>query len=753
MTAGSLSGPRLLLRRFREIMRSGEAPEARLSQVVKLIAANMVAEVCSVYLVRASGELELFETEGLLRSAVRNTRLGAGHGLVGHIAEKGVPIRLRDAQSHAAFEYRPETGEERYSSLLGTPILYANRVVGVLVVQNVKPRDYTDEELEALETIAMGFAEMIGVGALVTPETLAETVQATARPSRLGGRTLSEGFAKGYAVLHEPRIQIVKTIADDLGIESERLEAAIADVKSQIDEMLAQPALASGESRAVMEAFRMFAHDPGWQRRMREGVQAGLTAEAAVKRAHDQTRARFREIHDPYIRARLADMEDLANRLINRLQAGVGFLERNLPDEIVLVARDMGPAELLDFDETKLKAVILEQGAAGSHMSIVARALDIPVIGSCEGATDRIDPGDQVIVDGEHGQVFVRPDREVLAAFAEIEQMKAEEQARREALRDVPAVTRDGVAVDLLCNAGLLLDLRHLHETGACGVGLYRTELHFMVRARLPRVQEQTEYYTHVLDAVGDRPVIFRTLDVGGDKLLPYLRREAEENPAMGWRAIRISLDHAALFRIQLRALLAAAAGRELNVMFPMVADVAEFQAARKLLDREVEWARARGRVLPRRLRVGVMLEVPAMIWRLPALLPLVDFVSVGSNDLMQFMYAVDRGSARVAQRYDPLSPAFLSALRRIARQCEAAGVEFSICGEMASRPLEAMVLLGLGFRRLSMRPKAIGAIKEMLLSLEVGRVRQEIDTLLDGNEKTLRPAFEEFACRHGVRI
>ncbi|MEC9346831.1 MAG: phosphoenolpyruvate--protein phosphotransferase [Pseudomonadota bacterium] len=734
-------------------MRSADAPEARLTQVVRLIAATMVAEVCSVYLMRADGDLELFETEGLRREAIGKTRLAAGRGMVGHVAERGTALRTRDAQGHPAFEYRPETGEERYSSFLGVPIQHAGRVVGVLVVQNVRARDYTDDELEALETVAMGFAEMIGSGILVTPEALAETVRASSRPTRIAGRSLAEGVAVGRAVLQAPRIQVTHTIADDIGEESDRLEAAITDVQSQIDEMLAQPALASGESRAVMEAFRMFAHDPGWQRRMREGVQSGLTAEAAVKRAYDQTRARFREIADPYLRARLADMEDLANRLINRLSAGVGFVGRDLPDEVVLVARDMGPAELLDFDQSRLKAVVLEEGAVGSHMSIVARALDIPVVGGCEGAIDRIDQGDLIIVDGEHGQAFVRPDADVLEAFRDLQAVRQQVRDRQSKLRDMPAITRDGVTIELLCNAGLLLDMRHLEETGADGVGLFRTELHFMVRSRLPRVQEQTRYYSNILDAAGHRPVVFRTLDVGGDKLLPYMKREPEENPALGWRAVRISLDHAGLFRMQLRALLAASTGRELNVMFPMVADVAEFKAARGLLQREIDWATRQGRPLPDRIRVGVMLEVPALVWRLPALLPLVDFVSVGSNDLMQFMYAVDRGSPRVSGRYDPLSPAFLSTLRRICRQCTANSTDFTLCGEMASSPLDAMVLIGLGFRRLSMRPKAIGAVKEMLLSLDVGALSAEIDRLMEFNDSSLRPAFEAWAGEHGVAI
>lgn len=748
-----MTGPQFLMRRLREIMQSSDTPEERLAKVVRMVAGAMVAEVCSVYLMQPGDVLELFETEGLNRDAIHKTRLSVGQGLVGHIAATSKPLRLRDAQGHARFEFRPETGEEIYSSLLGVPILHASKVVGVLVVQNARERDYTDEEQEALETVAMGFAELIGNGALVSPNVLAQSLFSGRGPTRLQGRTLADGVAKGLAVLHAPRVEVARTIADDPRIERGRLETAIRDVQTQIDEMLAQPVLAAGESREVMEAFRMFAHDPGWQRRMREGVEANLTAEAAVKRAHDQTRARFEQVPDPYIRARLSDMDDLANRLINRLQGGANMLNPALPDEVILIARDMGPAELLDFGIGKLKGVILEDGSTGSHMSIVARAMNIPVIGSVRGATERIDPNDLVIVDAEHDQVFIRPEEDVIEAFDQVETIRAEEEARRSTLKDVEPISKDGQRIELLCNAGLLLDMNHLDDAGADGVGLFRTELHFMVRGRLPRSQEQTAYYQSVLELAAGKPVTFRTLDVGGDKLLPYMKRENEENPAMGWRAVRISLDHPGLFRMQLRALLAACSGEELSLMFPMVADVAEFNAAREILDLEIEWARKQGRELPASMRVGVMLEVPALVWRLPALLPLVDFISVGSNDLMQFLYAVDRGSPRVSNRYDTLSPAFLSILRRVVRLCDDENVELSICGEMAGRPLEALALLGLGFRRLSMRANAISRIKEIVLETDIGMLRQSMENWLGRDERTLRPLLQEYAGLNGVEV
>ncbi|MCW5731439.1 MAG: phosphoenolpyruvate--protein phosphotransferase [Alphaproteobacteria bacterium] len=736
-------------------MAGAGSAQQRLDTIVRIIAANMVAEVCSVYLLRAGEVLELFATEGLKPGAVHVTRMQVGEGLVGTIAASAQPLNLPDAQSHPAFAYRPETGEEIYQSLLGVPVLRGGKVIGVLVVQNRTRRRYTEEEVESLETVAMVLAELVIGSNLVDPREIARVDGNATLPLRIEGRALSEGLALGSAVLHEPRFEVKKAIAEDIGEEKRRLEAAVLALRASIDRLLAEPDPAiAGESRDVLEAYKMFAHDTGWFAKMHLAVESGLTAEAAVQKVQIETRHRMQQITDPYLRERLVDLEDLANRLYLQLLGKSAHVDReSMPPDAILFARALGPADLLDYHRAGLQGLVLEEGSPTAHVAIVARALQIPVIGRCEGAIAAVEPGDYVVVNGDDGVVYIRPGEDVLRAVRQNVQLRAERQAKYAQLRRQPAVTRCGERIALHINAGLTIDLPQLDETGADGIGLFRTELQFMVRPTLPRVGVQTDYYSRVLDVAGERPVIFRTLDIGGDKALPYLGSNDEENPAMGWRAIRIGLDRPSLLRAQLRALLLAAGGRRLMVMFPMIAEVAEYQKARELLELERQRLTGQGKAVPREVRIGTMLEVPSLAWQFPALLPLVDFISVGSNDLSQYFFAADRGNPLTADRYDLLSPALLSFLRWVARQCEDAGVPISVCGEMAGRPLEAMALIGLGFRNLSMAASAIGPVKEMVLSLDVPALVAYLNRLLVAPDHSLRGRLLNFAKDHGVVI
>ncbi|MBI3452579.1 MAG: phosphoenolpyruvate--protein phosphotransferase [Rhodospirillales bacterium] len=741
-------GPRRLLKRLRDLMAAGATGQQKLDQIVKIIAADFVAEVCSVYVMRPGNILELFATQGLKQEAVHQTRLNVGEGLVGDIAAHARALALSDAQSHPNFAYRPETGEEIYHSLLGVPVLRGGRVLGVLAVQNRTFRDYAEEEIETLQTVAMVLAELVASGDLVALDEMQPTEGIALLPARIEGIRLNEGIAMGRAVLHQPRVTIRQMVAEDPAAELVRLKDAVAGMHSAIDDMLASTGLAEdGEHREILESYRMFAEDRGWLTRITEAVNTGLTAEAAVQKVQDDTRARMSQITDPYLRERLADLEDLANRLLQHLTGDRGATrETRLPDDAVLFARSMGPAELLDYDRRKLKAVVLEEGSPTAHVAIIARALDIPMVGRVKDILIRIETGDPVVVDGDNAQVILRPGEDARDAYAAAIRGRAEKQAIYATLRDLPAVTRDGTAVSLNLNAGLLIDLGQLHESGAEGVGLYRTEIPFMIRSSFPDVATQIDLYRKILDRADGRPVVFRTLDVGGDKVLPYFDTADDENPAMGWRAIRIALDRPLMLREQLRALLRAAGGRQLDVMFPMVAEVAEFDAARALLDLEVERERARGRELPATIRVGVMIEVPALFWQLPVLLTRVDFVSVGSNDLVQFLFASDRGNPRLVDRYDVLSPPVLNFFRALVAPCDKASVPITLCGEMGSRPLEAMALIGIGFRRLSMPASAIPPIKAMTRSLDLPPLVRYLDTLVGRPDHSLRENLRAFA-------
>ncbi len=753
--AGGPTGTRLLLRRLRDVMAGGGSAQDRLNKIVTIVAADMVAEVCSAYVMRPGEVLELFASKGLKPEAVHKTRLRVGEGIVGDIAAHARPFALAEAQSHPNFAYRPETGEEIYHSLMGVPVLRGGRVLGVLVVQNRTPRHYTDEEVEALETIATILAELVASGELVAPDELQPTEGIGLLPVRLEGVPLNGGLALGLAVLHEPRILLRQMVAEDPRQELERFRGAVESMQSALDDMLASSDFADGgEHRDILETYRMFAEDRGWLGRIGEIINTGLTAEAAVQKVKDDTRARMDQIVDPYLRERLLDLEDLANRLIRHLMGDAGpTVAEKLPEDVILVARDMGPAELLDYDRRRLRGLVLEEGSTTSHVAIVARALDIPVLGQMAGLFRRVERNDPLILDGDNGQLFVRPGEDIRQAFAESLRARTQRRALFAATRDLPAVTRDGVPISLNINAGLLIDMQHLQESGADGVGLYRTEIPFMVRDVFPGVAEQAELYRKVLDQAGDHPVIFRTLDVGGDKVLPYWRGGAEENPAMGWRAIRIGLDRPMMLRHQLRALILAAAGRPLHVMFPMISDVSELDAARRILAIELARTQAAKQPMPAVVRLGAMFEVPALAWQLPELLSRVDFLSVGSNDLRQFLFASDRGNPRIAERYDTLSPAMLGVLNQLVRESAAAGIQLSLCGEMAGRTLDAMALIGLGFRSLSMVPPAVGPVKMMVRSLDLGRLQTYFSEVQGTTVGSLRGRLRAFARDHNVAL
>ena len=735
---GAVRGQRGLLRQIRETMEEGQSAQTRLDTVVHIIASSMVAEVCSIYLRRTSEELELFATEGLNPDAVHKTRMRLSEGLVGEVARAGAPLNMMDATSHPSFSYRPETGEDPYKSFLGVPLLRGGRTIGVLVVQNKAARRYEEEEVEDLQIIAMVLAEIVTAGELVGLDELKDIELAPTRPERLKGSVFADGIALGVVILHEVPVTPEHLLNDDVVAEEKRLLDAISSLREQIDQMFEGQHGLAGPTFDVLETYRMFAHDRGWTRNLVEAVRNGLTAEAAVERVRNEQRARMNSARDAYMRERLHDLEDLANRLL-RVLAGKNTAQRAIPENSILVARDLGPADLLEYDRTRLKGILLEEGSSSNHAAIVARALQIPCVGRLSGLRDRVSQGDPVIVDGETGEAYLRPRPDIIEAAAARMDVRALRRAEFTRIKDTPAITLDGQRVTLLMNAGLEFDIDIMNETGAEGIGLFRTEFQFMVSEDLPRLKRQTELYERIMDGAGDRPVIFRTLDLGGDKILPYMEMEREENPALGWRAIRMGLDRPALLRMQIRALIAAARGRELRVMFPMVASVDEFRQARELVDIECAWAKRRGRPLPVLLRVGAMIECPSLLWHLDALLPLVDFASVGTNDLTQYLFAADRTNPKMNDRYDPLSPPLLRALASIQQAAEESGTPVSVCGEIAGRPLEAFVLIALGFTRLSMPPSGLGQVKRMVLSLDRETAAKSITKLMGSSNGSLR--------------
>lgn len=757
---GSEPTLRIIMRRLREIMAEGivgqdKDGQDKLDKIVRLIAGVMVTEVCSIYLKRQDGTLELFATEGLNPAAVHETRLKRGEGLVGHCAELVVPINESDARNHPFFSYRPETSEEIFHSLLAVPIQRSAQVLGVLVVQNRAEKEYSDEDVEVLQATAMVVAEHLVSGAVPGSGAALEFTKSLVAVLR--GEPMSDGIALGHVFLYQPRIVVTQLMADDPVAEMRRLEVALVGLRTSLDGLLDHADIAAtGEHRDVLETYRMFAHDRGWERRLREAVEGGLTAGAAVERVQNGMRARMLRQNDPYWRERQRDLDDLSDRLL-RILAGRGTtaspLAENMPPDAILVARTLGPAELVDCDRSKLRGLVIEDGSGQSHVAIVARAMGIPAIGQVKGVIERVAAGDAVILDAEAGEVHLRPSSEVIASYADKVRFRARRQRRYRALREKPAVTKDGVGIGLHINAGLLADMPHLAESGADGVGLFRTELMFMLSRSLPKLSQQVAIYRTVLTEAAGKPVVFRTLDIGGDKKLPYLRHAPEDNPALGWRAVRMALDRPALMRYQLRALLTAAAGQDLRVMIPMITATHEVLAVKALLAKELEILRKHDRAEPRRVLLGTMLEVPSLLFELDMLLPEVDFISVGSNDLLQFLFASDRGNSAVAGRYDSLSSAPLRALKVLEKGARKHRVPVTVCGEMAGKPLEAMALIGLGFRAISMAPASVGPVKAMVLSLNVGRLKRFSDDLLKHGRGALRTEFERFAVSEGIEI
>jgi phosphotransferase system enzyme I (PtsP) len=743
---------RVLMNNLRQVMAEDGDTRSRLDHVVRLIASTMVADVCSIYLREPEGTLLLIATEGLKPEAVNKTRMASNEGLVGFVARTAEPIAIEDAPRHPSFSYRPETGEDPFHAFLGVPILRTGGVTGVLVVQNRTERTYRDEEIDTLQTISMVLAEIVHTLVLApAPQSAPERRARGPGGGNLKGRIFCEGLGFGRAVLHDPVVPAAKFFATDMAAEAERLNQGLIELRASIDRMmLIDGAALGGDPRDVMEAYRLLAEDPSWAEKLHEGIRSGLSAEASVDRARREHRARLQNARDPYLRERLHDLEDLDNRLL-RVLGGEESKPKISGEQSVLVARRLGPAELLEYAKVGLRGLLMEEAAASSHAAIVARALGIPAIGGIDNLTTRIEQGDYIIVDAEDGSVHIRPDDAVYDAYKSRVALRSKRQARYAALKGLPATTKDGTHVSLMLNAGLDLDLDMLDQAGADGVGLFRTEFQFLVSESLPRLEDQIALYKRVLDRAAGRPVVFRTLDLGGDKVLPALNLQREENPALGWRSIRFALDHKGLFRRQLRALVRAAGARPLTVMFPMVTVPSEFRDAKALLLEEIRWSAERTGVQPSKLEVGVMLETPALGFSMQDLAGEVDFLSVGTNDLLQFFFAADRMTPSVSERYDLVDPAALRFLKMVADTCKAGKVRLSVCGEATASPPVALCFAALGYTSLSMAASAIGPVKQALREVDLNAFRAGLFERMDRPNGSFRNQVLALAAEHGI--
>ncbi len=740
------SDSRKLLRRLRDTLAVPGRGQDRLDQITHLIADSMRTEVCSIYLFRDAETLELCATEGLKPDAVHKTRMKLGEGLVGRVARTGLPVNTADAPGEKGFRYMPETGEELFSSFLGVPIQRVGEKLGVLVVQSKTARQFSEDDIYALDVVAMVLAEMTELGAFTGDDGGMRALHK--QPVMIRGTSGQEGAAEGNVWLHEPRVVITNPVADDPLTEIDRIRDAVGQLRVSVDDLLSAVSL-DKDQKAVLEAYRMFAHSRGWLRRMEEDIQRGLSAEAAVEKEQSAARSRLEQVPDAYLRERLQDLDDLSNRLLRILTGQGRDTGAEMPENPVLVARNIGPAELLEYGR-KLKGVVLDEGSVGSHAAIVARALAIPLVINADRVLTEALNGDAILVDGDQGIVHLRPEETVARAFREKIAMQAEAQKRYTSLRALPATAKCGATVALHMNAGLMADLPSLEGSGAEGVGLFRTELQFLVRSKMPQRAELAALYTRVMDAANGRRVAFRTLDIGSDKVLPYMKPQDEPNPAMGWRAIRVGLDKPGVLRMQIQALIRAANGRPLTVMFPLITEMTEFQQARAHVMRELHREKSLGHPVPASVEIGAMMETPSLAYAPKAFFDLTDFISIGGNDLKQFFFAADRENELVRRRYDTLNLSFLGFLEQIVARCATSGTPLSFCGEDAGRPIEALALAAIGFRTLSMRPASVGPVKALIRRVNLEEAKAVIDRARDDGAETARPMLMEWLATQG---
>ncbi|OJW53484.1 MAG: phosphoenolpyruvate--protein phosphotransferase [Alphaproteobacteria bacterium 41-28] len=738
-----------LLNKLSETLAKPQTLPSRLSLALKTIAQDMGATTAVLYLLTPERYLEVYAIHDSVIPQHKKIRFRVGEGVVGFIAAIGKSVICDNITRHPNFLFHPGIADHVNLALLGAPLITPNGIRGVITLQNPPSNPFDTWREKVLIEIGNFFAQLPELERFPTLNTAEGKVSGM---HTLKGISFNPGLTIGTAVLHQPYSWRETDISRNTKDESFRLKTAIREMIEAIDRLVESAPNLEKNTQAVLSSYRMIASDRGWIRKIQEYIQKGLTAESAVQKVRRHTRERFAQIGDQVLKGRLTDFEDLAGRLLKHL-SGKDAVSEDLPESAILVARNLGPAELLDYDRRFIKGLVLEEGVHTAHVAILARALDIPVVGRVPLLLTHVEAGDKLIVNGELGTVIVNPNGEAFhEAREKITQIKRWHVLNKE-LCDKPCKTLDGIPITLALNAGLPIDLHQLAELHLEGVGLYRTEIPFMMRSSFPDVKAQTEIYGDIIEQAKGLPITFRTLDIGGDKVVPYMWRVQDENPVLGWRAIRVTLDKPAILRQQVRALIHASQGRDLRLLFPMISELSEYRQARQHV--EDEWTRAREREipLPSSLTYGVTLEVPSIVDQLEPLLKEVNFISVGTNDLFQFFYACDRTNPSISNRYDVLSSSFLKYLRKIFMACESAKVPVNVCGEMAGKPLEALALLAMGYRSLSLSGPVAGQVKKMILSLPLKEAESYLSDALESYAPSLRSTLLAFAKRNKVFV
>ena len=646
-----------------------------------------------------------------------------------------------------------DISEARNVSVLSVPVLRLNNTAAVIVLIKGGTEGYSEQQTELVETLALVLPDLLSTKEFIEHRNQIIKEKGIVVRDVLHGTRMNKGFGVGKAVLHRRHRELTNIFAENIELEKSKLAEGRRRMVEYIDSKLSQAGNYLGNTTDIMEAYKMFALDKGWYKKITADIEKGYTAEAAVEHVYEDMWNKLSATNDAYLKERLYDLRDVSDRLRSFI-AGGEALNPVAPDEdIIIIAQTMGPADLMDYNYDHIRGLIIEDCTPTMHVVIVAKALNIPVVAKIHGIVKEIKSGEVIAVNGQEAVVYTHPSETLINEYRKKSVSLKKVFADLQALSTKPTVTLDGLKINLAMNYGLDLDYEYIKPTNCDGIGLYRTEITFMSADKMPDVESQERQYKRLFDALGNKKIIFRSLDVGSDKFLPYWGEIKEDNPAIGWRSIRITLDRRAILRQQIRAMLRAAVDKELNVMFPMISTVQEFLDAKETLLLEYEREKQRGKPTAKSVKVGIMIEVPSILFQLDEILQEVDFVSVGTNDLYQFVYACDRGNPRLSERYDVLSAPFLKLMKTIVDKANQYKVYCSVCGEMAGNPLEAMCLIGLGYQNLSVSGASYANIKKMIMSMRYEDVSDYVKSLLKSNKTSLRPQLIAYAYDHTIAI
>lgn len=743
----------LILEKLRKIVQDvNSAPNfsAALDIMVTNVREAMGTEVCSVYLLDdKSGRYYLMATDGFNQEAIGTVSLALNEGLIGLCGQREEPINLDDASAHPKYRFTPETGEEKFNAFLGVPIMHRRKVLGVLVVRQHEKRKFDESEEAFLVTLSAQLSGVVAHAKAIGAFDVMRTAPMANAPRMFTGISGATGIVLGHSFVMYPPADLDSVpdrVAENAAEEIELLHHAIESVREDMRVLDAKMANAlAADERALFDAYLRMLDDNTLLTEIENRIHAGNWAQGALREVIDMHVQAFSAMEDPYLRERMADIRDLGLRILAHLQKQESIATRELPEHSILIGEEITTAMLVELPIERVAGIVTVQGAANSHMAIVARALGIPtVLGVTDLPVTQLDDT-EMIVDAYQARIFVQPSRHLRARYKEIIKEERQLVAGLDAYRNVPAITPDNHRIALYVNTGLMADVARARDRGAEGVGLYRSEIPFMLREHFPGEDDQRSIYRQQLQAFAPKPVTMRTLDIGGDKDLPYFPID-EINPFLGWRGIRITLDHPEIFMVQIRAMLKASIGlNNLQILLPMVSSVFEVEEALHLIHRAMMEVQEEEGVPVPMPKVGVMVEVPATVFQIADMAQLVDFVSVGSNDLTQYMLAVDRNNARVADLYTSYHPSVLRALKTVVDEVHKAGKPVGICGEMAGDPGTAILLMAMGFDSLSMSASNLLKIRKVICNTPMEQAENLLDQILQVDNPALVRSLVEY--------